>query len=46
VREELDEPGEWFLDTDTGRLHYLPQPGVDPNTLEFTAPYLDRIVNS
>lgn len=46
VREELDEPGEWFLDTDTGRLHYLPQPGVDPNTLEFTAPYLDRIVNA
>lgn len=45
VREELDEPGEWFLDTATGRLHYLPEPGVDPNTLEFVAPYLNRIVN-
>jgi hypothetical protein len=46
VREELDEPGEWFLDPATGRLHYLPQPGVDPNTLEFIAPYLNRIVNA
>jgi lysophospholipase L1-like esterase len=46
VREDLDEPGEWFLDTATGRLHYMPEPGVDPNTLEFIAPYLNRIVNA
>jgi len=45
VREELDEPGEWFLDTATGRLHYMPEPGVDPNTLEFVAPFLNRIIN-
>jgi lysophospholipase L1-like esterase len=45
VRAELDEPGEWFLDTTTGRLHYMPETGVDPNTLEFIAPYLNRIVN-
>jgi hypothetical protein len=45
VREELDEPGEWFLDPTTGRLHYMPEPGVDPNTLEFIAPFLNRIIN-
>jgi hypothetical protein len=45
VRGELDEPGEWFLDAKTGRLHYKPEPGVDPNTLEFIAPRLNRIVN-
>ena len=45
VRGELDEPGEWFLDVANGRLHYLPEPGVDPNTLEFIAPSLNRIVN-
>jgi hypothetical protein len=45
VVEELDEPGEWFLDPETGRLFYMPQPGVDPNTLEIVAPYLNRIVN-
>ena len=46
LREELDEPGEWFLDTTAGCLHYMPQPGVDPNTLSFVAPYLNRIVNA
>jgi len=46
VREELDEQGEWFLDATAGRLHYMPEPGVDPNTLEFVAPFLNRIVNA
>ncbi len=46
VREELDEAGEWFLDVKTGRLSYMPEPGVDPNTLEIVAPFLDRIVNA
>jgi lysophospholipase L1-like esterase len=46
VQEELDEPGEWFLDPATGRLHYMPSPGVDPNTLEIVAPFLHRIVNA
>lgn len=45
VREELDEPGEWFLDSSNGRLHYLPLPGVDPNSLEIVAPYLNRIIH-
>ena len=46
VREELDQPGEWFFDQATRRLHYLPTPGVDPNTLEIFAPVLNRIVNA
>jgi len=46
VREELDQPGEWFFDRATRRLHYLPTPGVDPNTLEIVAPVLNRIVNA
>jgi hypothetical protein len=46
VQEELDEPGEWFLDVKIGRLFYMPEPGADPNTLEIVAPFLDRIVNA
>ena len=46
VREELDQPGEWFLDPAKAMLHYMPAPGVDPNTLEFTAPRLDRLVSA
>lgn len=44
VREELDQPGEWFLDAEGHRLSYLPAPGVDPNTLEIVAPALTRLV--
>jgi lysophospholipase L1-like esterase len=46
VQAELDEPGEWFLDPATGRLHYMPQPGVDPNTLNIIAPFLNRTINA
>lgn len=46
VREELDEPGEWFLDAETGGLSYMPEPGVDPNSLKIVAPFLNRIVNA
>ncbi len=45
VREELDEPGEWFLDPASGRLHYMPQPGVDPNKLEIVVPFLNRLID-
>jgi len=30
IREELDSPGEWFLDTETDLLHFMP---VNANTL-------------
>ncbi len=34
----LDAPGEWFLDTSAGVLHYRPMPGEDPNTIHAVAP--------
>ena len=46
MQEELDQPGEWFLDTASGRLYYMPPAGVDPNTLTIVAPFLNRIVNA
>ncbi|MCU0785803.1 MAG: right-handed parallel beta-helix repeat-containing protein [Verrucomicrobia bacterium] len=45
VQAELDEPNEWFLNPTTGRLYYLPTNGVNPNSLEIVAPYLNRIIN-
>lgn len=29
---EIDSPGEWFLDRQTGLLYWFPPQGVDPNT--------------
>ena len=46
VREELDQPGEWFLDTETRRLHYMPPAGVDPNQQTIIAPVLNRLINA
>ncbi len=45
VKEELDQPGEWFLDTAARKLFYMPPSGVNPNTLSFEAPFLERIIN-
>jgi hypothetical protein len=45
VQQELDEPNEWFLNPATGRLYYMPTNGVNPNSLEIVAPYLNRIIN-
>ncbi|MDB6169418.1 MAG: hypothetical protein JWM88_2282 [Verrucomicrobia bacterium] len=36
--EALTEPGEWYLNRETGRLHYLPRPGETPATTEIHAP--------
>lgn len=43
VREELDQPREWFFDADARRVFYWPEAGDDPNHLEIVAPRLDRI---
>jgi hypothetical protein len=42
--EELDEPGEWYLERDTGLLHYQPRPGEDPEKAVVIAPVLERLV--
>lgn len=44
VKEELDEPGEWYLGRDKGRLYYMPEADENPNTLEFVASRLNVIV--
>lgn len=44
VKEELDRPGEWFLDQAAGRLYYMPKPEINPNKLTFIAPRLNVLV--
>jgi dienelactone hydrolase len=44
VREALEEPGQWYLDTKSGLLTYLPFPGEDPNSTEVIAPRLDHLL--
>jgi hypothetical protein len=43
VREELDMPGEWYLDHQAGKLYYKPLKGESPNDAEIIYPYLNRI---
>lgn len=41
----LDRPGEWYLEKSARRLYYLAGDGENPNTLEFIAPRLERLVS-
>jgi len=43
VREELDQPREWFFDSQSRRLYYWPEMGQDPQQLEIIAPRLNRL---
>lgn len=44
AREALDSPGEWWLDTETGTLHYHPKPGQTPENTDIVAPVAQRLV--
>ncbi|MFZ0760805.1 MAG: right-handed parallel beta-helix repeat-containing protein [Candidatus Sulfotelmatobacter sp.] len=44
VFEELDAPGEWFLDKHKGTLYYYPEPGTDLRTALVEAPILDHAI--
>jgi hypothetical protein len=44
VKEELDVPGEWYLDYQVGKLYYKPLKGESPNNSEIIYPYLNRII--
>ncbi|MFP4249086.1 MAG: right-handed parallel beta-helix repeat-containing protein [Armatimonadota bacterium] len=44
VFEGLDQPGEWYLDRETGTLYYMPMPGETPGTIEAYAPSIEHLV--
>lgn len=44
--EALTEPGEWYLNRETGRLHYLPRPGETPANTEIRAPRLHSFIRA
>ncbi len=43
VLEELDAPGEWYLDVREGVLHFLPPAGLDLATAEVEVPVLETV---
>ena len=43
VLEELDQPGEWCLDTESGTLYFWPPAGSAPGA-EVVAPFADRLL--
>jgi hypothetical protein len=44
VFEELDSPGEWYFDQETGTLYYIPPNNVDLNSAIVEVPVLQRLV--
>lgn len=44
ARELLDEPGEWYLNRETGVLSYMPMPGERIDQAEIVAPALTELV--
>ncbi len=44
VREELDAPGEWYLDRKTGELSYYPLPGQDMTKVRAVAPSCEELL--
>jgi len=44
VFEELDAPGEWYLDKEEGMLYYMPYKGVDLSESDVIAPILKQVV--
>jgi hypothetical protein len=43
--EFLDQPGEWFEDTSSGRIYYWPRPGEDLVQAKVTVPVLETLVH-
>ena len=44
VFEELDAPGEWYLDVRQGVLFFKPGPGVDLSKVLIEVPVLDQVI--
>jgi Right handed beta helix region len=45
VFEELDAPGEWFLDAKNSILYFYPQPGVDLRTALIEVPQHESVIH-
>ena len=43
-KQLLDQPGEWYLDTQGRKLYYHPRPGEDMRTAMVEAPALETLV--
>ena len=44
IREELDAPGEWFLDRSAHQLLLIPPPGVDPDSAVIETVSLKKLI--
>ena len=44
VREALGSPGQWYLDSKSGELTYVPREGETPDTTEVILPRLSHLV--
>jgi len=44
IFEELNAPGEWYLDTDKGVLYFMPPKGLDLARATIEAPLLKQVV--
>ncbi|MEZ5277845.1 MAG: right-handed parallel beta-helix repeat-containing protein [Opitutaceae bacterium] len=44
--EALTEPGEWYLNRETGRLTYLPRPGETPANTTIAAPRIHTFIRA
>jgi len=42
--ELLDSPGEWYLNTDSSEVYYMPRPGEDLSTADVVAPRLETLL--
>lgn len=45
IQEELDSPGEWFLDEATHQLYYWPANGIDLGTAVFEGVVLKNLIS-
>jgi hypothetical protein len=41
----LTQPGQWYLDTGSSKVYYLPKAGQDLSTVDVEAPVLEALVN-
>ena len=43
--EFLDQPGEWYLDTGSGKIYYIPRPGEDLATAQTVLGQLEQLIS-